>query len=129
MVAGQGWLTIRWYINLVFDESNGMPTVRECISIDESLHVTLTLNAYHLPLPHCFHMANDCTMHRKSMLVNFPPYMSGKGRGMSTVLQEISSAQFRKPQGRPNYLASMIRYALLFCFTYSIPDFRVLSSP
>ena len=51
------------------------------------------------------------------MLVNFPTYMRSKSSEMSTVLQEMSYARFRKPQGRPKYSASMIRYALLHRFT------------
>ena len=51
------------------------------------------------------------------MLINFPPHMRNKGNEMSTVLQEMSSVQFRKPQGRPKYSAPMIWYALLLRFT------------
>ena len=105
------------YFNLVFDGTSGIPAVRECISIDESLHVTLTYNGYHLPLPQWSRIGNDRTMRRKLMLINFPPYMRNKGNEMSTVLQEMSSVQFRKSQGRPKYSASMILYTLLLRFT------------
>ena len=105
------------YYNLVFDEASGIPAVYECITIDEFLHVTLTYRGYHLPLPQWFRTGNDCTLHRKSMLVNFPPYMRNKGSEMNSILQEMGTTQFHKPQGRPQYSASMIRYALLIRFT------------
>ena len=38
------------------------------------------------------------------MMINFPPYMRNKGKEMSTVLQEMSSVRFRKPQGCPKLL-------------------------
>ena len=51
------------------------------------------------------------------MLVNFPPKMKSRGTEMNTILHELNSSQFHKPQGRPQYSASMIRYALLIRFT------------
>ena len=39
------------YYNLVFDNITGVPSVEECLSINEQLHVTLTYRGYHLPLP------------------------------------------------------------------------------
>ena len=105
------------YYNLVFDNITGVPSVEKCLSINEQLHVTLTYRGYHLPLPQWFRMGNNCTLHRKSMLVNFPPYMKSRGSEMNTILHELNSSQFHKPQGRPQYSASMIRYALLIRFT------------
>ena len=85
------------YYNLIFDNITGVPSVEECLSINEQLHVTLTYCGYHLPLPQWFRMGNNCKLHRKSMLVNFPPYMKSRDSEMNTILHELNSSQFHKP--------------------------------
>ena len=112
------------YYNLFFDETTGVPAVRECISIDRNLHVTLTYNGYVIPLPEWFRSGHNCTVTKFSMLENFASYVKQKGEEYSIILKELNDIQHYKPQGRPKYSSTMIRFSLLLryssCQTYKL---------
>ena len=98
---------------MIIDSKTGFPRVYECISIDKELHVKLTFLGYSISLPDWFRIGHYCTVNRFSMLKNFASYIKYRSDSFSTILSEQNSIQHYKPQGRPNFSSSMIRYALL----------------
>jgi len=111
-------------------EANGfsfpkIAMVKESISIDSELHVSLSYCGFHVPLPEWFRKGHACKLTRRSMIENFPSYMREKGEEMNPILQEMNELQHYKKKGRPKYSANMIRYALLLRYT-SAQSYRIL---
>ena len=98
---------------MIIDSKTGFPRVYECISIDKELHVKLTFLGYSISLSDWFRIGHYCTVNRFSMLKHFVSYIKDRSDSFSTILSEQNSIQHYKPQGRPNFSSSMIRYALL----------------
>ena len=94
---------------LVIDKDTKIAMVKEQISIDSELHVSLSFCGFHVPLPEWFRKAHACKLTRRSMLENFPAYMREKGEVMNPILQEMNELQHYKRKGRPKYSANMIR--------------------
>lgn len=102
---------------LVIEPNSNIPAVKESISIDSNLHVSLSYCGFHVPLPSWFRSVHGCKLSRRSMLENFPPYIKSKGKEMNPILQEINKMQHYKAKGRPQYSTEMIRYV---CMTQKI---------
>ena len=51
------------------------------------------------------------------MLENFVSHIKKRSDSFSTILSELNSVQYYKPQGRPKFSSSMILYALLLRYT------------
>ena len=113
------------YYNLCFDDITSIPSVHESIIIDEFLHVSLTYKGYHVPLPEWFRSGHNCKLNRFSMLENFPAYLKNKSTEINTILTEFNEIKYYKPQGRPTYSSSVIRYALLLRHT-SAQSYKLL---
>ena len=66
-----------------------------------------------LPLPQWFVQGHNATLKKVSYLENFPAYIRNTATdNYNKLLNELNQRNFYKPQGRPPYSASMIRYAL-----------------
>ena len=91
------------YYNLCFDTETGAPAVRECITSDTSLHVSLSYYGHVIPLPEWFRHGQNCTVIRFSMLENFESHIKQKGGECSVILKELNSIQYYKPQGRYHF--------------------------
>ena len=98
---------------LVCDTVTRIPTIQESISIDESLHISLSYRGYHNPLPDWFRSVHNCKLTRRSMLENFPAYIRSRGEEMNPILREMNEVQYYKGKGRPPYSSTMIRYAIV----------------
>ena len=96
------------YYNLCFDTESGAPAVRECITIDTSLHVSLSYDGHVIPLPVWSRHGQNCTVTRFSMLENFASYIKQKGEECSVILRELNNIQYYKPQGRPKFSGILI---------------------
>ena len=105
------------YYGLIFDSKSGFPRVYEYISIGKELHVKLTFQGFSIPLPDWFRIGHNCTVNRFSMLKNFFSHIKNRSDSFSSILSELNSMQHYKPQGRPKFSSSMIRYALLLRYT------------
>lgn len=99
---------------LVIDKQTKIAMVKESISIDSDLHVSLSYCGFHVPLPEWFRRGHACKLTRRSMLENFPSYMREKGEEMNPILQEMNELQHYKKKGRPKYSANMIRLETFF---------------
>ena len=95
--------------HLVIDEKTKIPIVKESISINSELHLSLSYCGFHVPLPEWFRKAHGCKLTWRSMLENSPSYMREKGEEMNPILQEMNELQHFKKKGRPKYSANMIR--------------------
>ena len=79
-----------------------------------------------LPLPQWFVQSHNATLKRVSYLENFPAYIQNTATdNYNELLNELNQRNFYKPQGRPPYSASMIRYALHLRYT-SLQAYRLL---
>ena len=96
--------------------STGFPRVYKYISRDKELHVQLTFQGFSILLPDWFCIGHNCTLNRFSMPENFVSHIKNRFDLFSTMLSELNSIQHYKPQGRPKYSSSVIRYALLLRF-------------
>ena len=67
----------------------GAPEVTECIKIDKELHVKLFFKGCPVPLPQWFHQGIDCRLTRKSMLENFPVYLTTYADNHSSIFEEF----------------------------------------
>ena len=85
------------YYNLCFQTECSAPAVRECLTIDTSLHVPLSHDGHVVPLPEWFHDGKNCTVTRFSMLENFASYTKQKGGECSVILKELNNIQYYKP--------------------------------
>ena len=104
------------FYNLHFDYVTSVPTIFESIVVDQSMHVTLCYKGNHVPLPEFFR-GSRFKLDRYSILENFPAYIRSKANEVNSVLEEINEIKHFKPQGRPPYSASTIRWALLLRHT------------
>ena len=100
---------------LVIDKQTKIAMVKESISIDSELHVSLSYCGFHVPLPEWFRKGHACKLTRRSMIENFPSYMREKGEEMNPILQEMNELQHYKKKGRPKYSANMIRLETVLC--------------
>ena len=98
---------------LEIEPKSNIPVVKESISIDKDLHVSLSYCCFHVPLPDWFRAVHNCKLLKKSALENFPPYNRSRGEQMNPVLKEINEMQLYKAKGRPQFSSQMIRYAFL----------------
>ena len=79
-----------------------------------------------LPLPQWFVQSHNATLKKVSYLENFPAYIQNTATdNYNELLNELNQRNFYKPQGRPPYSASMIRYALHLRYT-SLQAYRLL---
>ena len=104
------------FFNLHFDYVTSVPMIFESIVVDQNMHVTLSYKGNHVPLPEWFR-GNRFKLDRFSVLTNFPSYIRAKANEVDSVLEEINEIKHFRPQGRPPYSASTIRWALLLRHT------------
>ena len=100
------------YYRLSFDE-NSIPTVMECIRVDNSCHVQLYYKGIPVPLPNWFRQSG-CKLTNKSMMINFLNYLKIKNENNASILEELRELGFKKA---PIYSSRIIRYALLLRYT------------
>ena len=99
-----------------------IPEVKECIRIDNELHVKLFYRGSPVPLPQWFRYGHNCKLTKKSMLENFPPYLNIQGENFSSVFEELSLRQFKKKEV---FSTNLIQYALLLRYT-SLQTYKLL---
>ena len=85
-------------------------------------HVKLFFKGCPVPLPQWFRQGTDYCLTRKSMLENFPVYLSTYADNHSSIFEELIQYRFTK---KPIYSANIIRYNLLLRYT-SIQSYEVL---
>ena len=105
--------TVSSMFRLEIEPKSNVPVVKESISIDKHLHVSLSYYGFHVPLPDWFRAVHNCKLSKKSVLENFPPYIRSRGEQMNPILKEINEMQLYKAKGRPQFSSQMIRYAFL----------------
>ena len=122
-----GYTLTRFDQHLVFYKLElnelSVPEVKECIRIDDELHVKLFYKGSPVPLPEWFRKGRDCKLTRKSMLQNLPNYVRIEGEQTSTIFEELKQIQFQK---KPRFSSSIIRYALLLRYT-SLQSYRLIA--
>ena len=101
----------------MFDTESGAPAVPECITIDTSLHVSLSYDGHVIPLLEWFHHGQNCTVTIFSMLENFVSYIKQKGEECSVILKELNNTQYYKRQGRPKFSNILIRLAIMLRYS------------
>ena len=99
------------------------PEVKECIRVDDELHVKLFYKGSPVPLPEWFRKGRDCKLTRKSMLQNLPNYVRIEGEQTSSIFEELKQIQFQK---KPRFSSNVIRYALLLRYT-SLQSYRLIA--
>ena len=109
------------FYKMLFNEFS-IPEVIECIRVDESLHVKLFYKGCLVPLPKWFCNGHNCTLTRKSMFENFPPYLRSQAEKNFSVFEELEKIKYQK---KPIYSGNLIRYALLLRYT-SMQSYKVL---
>ena len=92
-------LMTKFNITIYVLTQSGGPAVRECTTIDTSLHVSLSYDGHVIPLPEWFRHGQNCTVTRFSMLENFASHIKQKGDECSVILKELNNIQYYKPQG------------------------------
>ena len=98
---------------MVIEPKSNIPVVKESISIDKHLHVSLNYYSFHVPLLTWFRAVHDCKLSKKSVLENFSPYIRSRGEQMNPILKEINEMQLYKAKGCPQFSSQMIRYVFL----------------
>ena len=78
------------YYNVVFDRDTGIPSVHECITVDETLHVVLSYKGIRIPLPEWFRYGHNCQVTRFGMMENFVPHIRNRTNDINTILQELT---------------------------------------
>ena len=104
------------FYNISFDYVTSVPMVFESIVVDEKLHVNLSYKGNHIPLPEWFRR-NRFRLDSFGALENLPSHIRTKANEANSVLEELNEIKHFKPQGRPVYSASTIRWALLLRHT------------
>ena len=97
-----------------------IPQVVATICVDESMHVKLFKCNLPLPLPEWFRSGNDCKLKRKSVLENFPAYISNfncDSDHQGKILEELQQIKNYKKTGRPKYSSNILRFALVVRYT------------
>ena len=99
----------------VLDPKTFMASTKECIRIDQDLHVQLEYEGIHIPLPQWFIHGHNAKLTKFSMLENFPSYMKNTAneKHPSSILEELRKRQYYKLRGRPPFSSDLIRYSLL----------------
>ena len=105
------------YYKLCFDTESGVPAVRKCITIDTSLHVSLSYDGHVIPIPEWFRQGQICTVTKFSILENFASYIKQKGEECSVILDELNNIQYYKPQGRCKFSSILIRFTLMLRYS------------
>ena len=100
-----------------------VPVVKECIRVDDELHVKLFYKGSPVPLPEWFRKGRDCKLTRKSVLQNLPNYVRIEGEQTSSIFEELKQIQFQK---KPRFSSNVIRYALLLRYT-SLQSYRLIA--
>ena len=86
------------------------------IKISNDMHVYFQIQGNPVPLPQWF-INGNAILTRYSMLENIPSYLGNIYSIQNILLNEMKQIQFYKAKGRPPYSTSMIRFALLLCYT------------
>ena len=107
------------YYTILFDAKSDFPVVQKAIKISNDIDVYLQIEGNPVPLPQWFINGRNAILTRYSMLENFPSYFGNIYSTQNILLNEINQIQFYKAKGRPPYSISMIRFALLLCYTSS----------
>ena len=97
-----------------------IPQITETAAVDKFFHVKLFLNSSPVSLPAWFRKGSDCRLKRKSMLENFPNYITNFQEAKnipSDILNELQEIRFKKSVDRPKYSVYLLRYALLLRYT------------
>ena len=114
------------YYNLKFDDESGFPNIFESIKIDEELHVKLQQNGCPVPLPDFFVKGTSAKLTSCGAILNLASYLKNKDENdVYPFLDELRMRKNFKPQGRPPFSSSVIRYALLLRHT-SLQSYRLL---
>ena len=74
----------------MFHKESSVPSIREAIKVDQSLHVQLQLSRKPVLLPSWFVTGRNSTLKRYSMLENFPSYLSGYDEDGNKIIAEMS---------------------------------------
>ena len=74
------------------------PEVRECIRIDQELHVKLIVKRFSGPFPQWFSYGNNCKLTKKECFVEFSTIPQQSRRKFFSVFEELSQRQFRNNQ-------------------------------
>ena len=101
-----------------FDIETHFPSIKECIRIDQNLHVQLQCNGNPIPLPQRFIHGNNAKLTKFSILENFPTYIKNLvEEDPYSILNKLQKRQHYKPKGRLPLSEDLIRYALLLHYT------------
>ena len=110
------------YYKLEMDATS-IPTISECIRVDDQMHVKLYHHGSPLPLPQWFRHGNDCILRSVTQMENFPAYIRAAAHDLPMeILHEVNKNRFQK---RPIYSASIIRYSLMLRYT-SLQAYKLL---
>ena len=105
--------------------SQHIPEVTETIVVDKELHVKLYKRSIPIPLPEWFRKGGDCRVKRKSIIENFPAYITNYAE-MDTpdienipgdIMDELQQLKYKKPADGHKFSPNMTRYALLLYYT------------
>ena len=91
--------------------------VQEAIKISNDMHMYLQIQANPVPFPQWFINGRNAILTRYSMLENFPSYLGNIYSTPNILLNKMNQIQFYKAKSPPPYSTSMIRFALLLCYT------------
>ena len=106
------------YCKKIFDKKSGFPVVEEAIKINNDMHVYFQNQGNPAPLPQWFISGRNAILTRYSMLGNFPSYLGNIYFSKNVFINEMNQIWFYKARGCPPYSTSMIRFALLLCYTF-----------
>ena len=99
---------------IVFNPETHFPSKKECICIDQNLHVQLQYGGNLIPLPQWFIYGHNFKLTRFSKLENFPNCIQNVLKEHPySVLKELQKRQHYEERGSPVFPAELIRYALL----------------
>lgn len=105
-----------WIFRIDFETNFSL--LKECIRIDNNLHVQLQYYGNPIPLPHWFVKGHNAKLTRYSMLENFPSYIQNiVAEPPNSILKELYKFQHFKPKGRPSFSVELIRFSLLLRYT------------
>ena len=80
--------------------ATSIPTIYECIRVDDQMHVKLYHHESPLPLPQWFRKGNDCILRSVTQVENFPVYIGAAGNYLAMeILHEVNKNRLKKKNG------------------------------
>ena len=100
---------------------SGIAKVKECIYIDNELHVKLSFEGLPIPLPEYITNSARCKLTSLDMLTNLPHFCKNYSASHNNcdigVIKELLESTYYHPKGKPKYSSNALRFALLMRYT------------